>query len=1193
MKKSISLLFIFFLFQLNCASREFKSVHATDSSANLSPAEKIKYKEAVQIVNQGNKEFQLGHYKEAIAISEKSFETFPTAEGYYLSGVSYHKLGKNEKAVQELEAGRAIDSKNQQILITLALVKTTLGEEEEALSIYEDLAKYYPKEPVYVFKKAVQEKALAKYDVSLASFKSIDPSTFPQKAELYSQLGDVSMKLKNYADAEKYFALASEASPNSESAKSNQSTVKTASYLENGNRAMVDKNYDKAIVEYTKASEVDTKNPSPLVFLANAFILKGDYRQGEISLNKSLKLNDEYQPSYETYSALYYREKRYKDSLTWAKKGIGQFPRSERLWNRQALAEWKLGDAKSAALSFRKATEINPKFIESDKNLSYLLIEEKRFRDAKNILLELSKKDSNSQNDYKKIILFCEQSELIEKGDRLLQLGKINDANKFYSQALKLNPNEPSVHNAFGRSYFLLNAKTKSEASFQKALSLDKENLPALIGLIRIFSSRKEHGKEKEYLAKLNALTEGDPTAGILVARLKEDNGDMKGAETAYLELKKKYPEDPAISYRLASLYFKMAVDKNSKEEYESALSYLKKAEKENPKFPDIAATEKVIHENLKFDSVLPIIKQANQFYDRKKFKDAAELYNEGYLKTNKPTLLVKVAECYVGMGEEEKALNLLEASASKEKTGFTDFREAINSYYFSKGDAIKAEKGFQNILIENPNSFYSYYKLGLIELSRKNFDKAIENIDKSLILNYNFPAGNVAKGVAYHKKGDVKQAKEEFNRAMDKEPGLDIASYNIGILFFNQDMDTEARKIFHELNKKNPDFSESYHQLSYLDFKQGKYQPAEENILKALSIERNPAYLYAYLRILESKKDKAKWKTIAREMNEKFPSSPYTSKLRSDAFQDDPLYFQAHDVLGDIVSQPILVGDLLVSNYGTSLVASDVRSRSRKWRTVLKEKFETILFDLRLFGANEKSIVKWDMESGSEVERVSLNLKKGSQFSSFVNKDGNFVVISHNEKSTSLTSFDYRLKRINQKSYNGNFNILVSPDQKEILAWDKYGNSIRWEGSLQEDFPKLPNWNKSTGIVKSKIEKATWIDGEPVLVSREGILKNGSFKSWGFPVESIHLKTESILLRSDDSIFEWKNGTTEELKFAKGMKDIIPVTDGYISWDIKNQVRFHKPDGTTIAMTKAPSDWSKASADLSTLFYQGLDRSK
>jgi tetratricopeptide (TPR) repeat protein len=1193
MKHIIILTITLFILNSNCASREFKSTKTNDAQSNLTPAEKLKYKQAVQVVNQGNKEFQVGKYKESLSLAQKSFDTFPTSEGYYLAGVSNQKLGKNEAAANDLEAGRAIAPKNEQILITLALVKTTLGEEEEALSIYEELAQSYPKEPVYVFKKAVQEKALTKYPESLKSFKSINPDTFPQKAELYSQLGDVSMKLKNYSEAEKYFSLAEKESPNSSSLKSNKSTVKTASYLENGNKAMAAKDYNLAVEEYTKASKVDVKNPSPLVFLANAYILKSDFRNAEASLNKSLKLNEDYQPSYETYSALYYKERRYKDSIAWAKKGLSAFPKSERLFNRLGLAEWKLGDLKSATLSFRKASEINPKFVESDKNLSYLLMEDKRFRDSKLVLQSLIKKDPASTAEYDKIILFCEQSELIEKGDKFLSTGKISDANRLYAQSLKLNPNEPSVHNAYGRSYFISNYKTKAEASFQKTLSLDAENIPALIGLIRIYSSRKDAKNEKAALTKLNSLTEGDPTAGILVARLKEDEGDMKAAELSYLSLKKQYPDNPAVSYRLASLYFKNAVDKNSDEKYDEALAYLKKASKEDPNFPGIASTEKVIQENKKFDTILPLIKKANLSYDRKNFKEAAELYNSAYQKTNKPTLLVKVAECYVGMGEEEKALNLLEASARKEKTGFTDFREAIYSYYFSKGETAKAEKGFRDLLVENPASFYSYYKLGLIEMSRKNYDKAIENIDKALVLNYNFSAGNVAKGVAFYRKGDNKTAKEEFNRAMDKDPTLDIASFNIGILFFNQDMDKEARKVFQELSKKNPEFSESFHQLSYLDFKEGKIDSAEKNILKALKIDRTPAYLYAYLKILETKKDKKNWQMIAREMNEKYPSSSFTNKIQSDAFQDEPLYFQSHATLGKLISKPILIGDTMISNYGTSLVATDVRSKSRKWRTESSQKYETLVTDLRLYAANAFSLAKYDIESGQELAKVSTNLPKTSRLASFESIQGKLMLATHQDKQTFVRIYSSELKLESETNFVGNFYISASPDQKSFFLWDSSGKFHATEGTIAGVFSSEVNWVKTTDSGNTKFTASKWINENPYLLSKDGYMDDGVFNKWEIPIDSFQIESASVLLKSKDRFYEWKGSKLNEISFAKGMVSILPIEKGYITWDKLNQVRLHNESGAILAQTKAPSDWSKSNTDLATLYSQGLDLSK
>ncbi|WCL50201.1 tetratricopeptide repeat protein [Leptospira sp. GIMC2001] len=1204
MKLSIQHLIIVSILGLivNCSSREFRTTKDSGQSvkATLSPEEKVKYDRALQIVNQGNREFQKSNFKESLKLATTALENFPVSEGYYLAGVSNYKMGKNEEAASDLEVGRKIDPKNEQILITLALVKSTLGDEESSLEIYNELIQFYPEEPIYSFRKGIQEKGLGKYTESLTTFKSINPEKFPQKTELYSQLGDVSMKLKNYKEAENYFALAEKNSPDSKSLKANTSSVKTASYLEKGNNAMASKNYDIAVAEYSKAVKNEPKNASPLVFLANAQILQSDYRGGEANLNKALQLNDEFVPAYEAYSALFYREKKYPQSLTWAVKGLKVAPKSEALWNRQGLAQWKMGDNKSAALSFRKATEINPKFMEAERNLGFLLIEEKRFRNAKLTFNNLITRDPSNAEQHKKTALFCDQLELIEKGDRFLPQGKIRDAKREYDKALTLNQEEPAVWNAFGRMHFIEGNSAKTVSSYNRSLTIDNDNIPALQGMIRHYSKSKDKAKEKFYLARLEKLTEGDATTGILIGRLKEDSGDLAGAEKTYLDLRKKFPDDDAVPFRLGVLYYKMAVEKNTEEKYDEALSYLKKAEKENPNLPDIAETERVIKENRKFDEVLPTIRKANTLYDRKKFKEASALYNEAFVKSGKPNLLVKVAECMVGMGEEEKAMSLLENAAKNNKGSSSDFQEAMYSFLLQKGEVEKAEKGFYKILSENEGSFYSYYKLGLIEMGRKNYDKSISLLDKSLILNYNFPAGNVAKGVVYYRKGDPKVAKEEFDRAMEKDDGLDIASYNIGILFFNQSMDKEARKVFQELAKKNPDFAESYHQLSYLDFKEGKIASAEKNILKALDIERTPAHLFAYARILEAKKDSNRWKSVARELTENYPSSQYAAKLKAAAFKDEPIYFQNHGIQGTLASDPIFVGDMMIANYGSSIVATNSASKTRIWRSQVNENYQHLATDMRLYGVSSKSITSWNLEDGEIAGRKEHGFPKDAKFVFSTNTGDEIILAYQSSTTTVFQTWSYELDKKKEVIVPGSWNFVYNSVSQKILAWNKTNATILFDAKDTDDLvAKATNSSKNSKSNPNtkKPLLGSWIGDNAFLIFNNGYMNSsssGDFKSWKTSFDRAKVFGDSAILSNGNSFYSWNgNGEPTELSFAKGAKDVLPVDDGFIVWKSNDSAFYYDKLGKAIADTKVPQDWKDRRAEVSSLYIQALNRSK
>lgn len=1188
---------------IDCKTREFKvrdsQVRVADT---LSETERAKKSDALDIVNSGNREFQRGKYEESLSIGKKSLELFLTAEGYFLTGTSYSKLGKNEEAKQDLESASRLDPNNEQVMITLALVHTALGEDEDALRVYDDLSRKFPNEPIYAFRKAIQLKAMDRYEESLAILDSISVEDFPYKTEYYSQKGDVYLKLKNYKEAEKYLSLAEESSPDSKSLKATKSSIQTASHLENGNRAMTNKNYTLAVDEYSKATKVEPKNPSPLIFLANAYILKKEYPNAEKTLEKAVSINREFLPAYTTYSTLYYQEKKYNQSIQWADSGLKIFPRSPELYNRRGLARWKLADTRKAGLEFRKAIELEPSFFEAENNLAFLLMEEGRFGEAKQIFKGLSQKNPVNKEEYKRSTIFCQQSELIESGDRFLQQGKIKNAVRLYDQAKLLNPDEPSVWNAYGRTNFIIEKYPKSEANFSLAYSLDDRNIPALQGLIRLYSKTKAKAKERATIEKLEKLTAGDPLLQILMGRIKEDKGEYEAAEKAYLAVRKQNPENTDVSLRLGSLYYKMAVQKNTEEEYSKALALLQKAKKENPNISEITETERIIRENQKFTEILPTIKIANKLYDRKKFSEAIKHYQDAYKISTRPNLLVKVAECYVGMGEEERALTLLKNASQDSKTQSTDFKEAIYSFFLQKGEIEKAEKGFNEILTVNPGSYFSYYKLALIEMSRKNYDKSISLLDKSLILNYNFPAGNVAKGVVYYKKGDSKSAKQEFERAKTKDNELDVAIYNLGILYFNQDMDKEARKVFTDLLKTNPDSAEAYHQLSYLDFKEGNLNSAEKNILKALDLDRSPSYLFAYTKILESKKDESKWKDVAREITEKYPSTSYASRLKKEVFKDEPMYFQNLESTGVMVSEPLQVGDVLVANYGTSMVATDLQSKKRLWRIFTTDKNRFIDFDLNLYGGGDNWITSWDILTGDKLSSSKNAALKGYTIGFLgILPNGNLAVQYQDKDSSVLLLYSPRLEILNMRSIKGRYHIAKKPGEDLFSLWAEDG-SVLSSGDWRQVGKELTTINSKEPIISG-----TYNGSEFYLITKTGYYSDSKWSKWDHPVDAVFSSQGRYVFQVGEEFYDWKGGSNlGKLEFAESASSVLPVNNGYLVWkdsrktkssrskSSKSQKLFYYDSlGKEVADSLVPESWQKRSSDIIGVTIQDLSRSK
>lgn len=262
-------------------------------------------------------------------------------------------------------------------------------------------------------------------------------------------------------------------------------------------------------------------------------------------------------------------------------------------------------------------------------NLVFLLIAENRYKVARKEAESLK-----SESEKKQIISFIDVSEQIYEGDKHLRKGDTKGAKVFYEKAKKASSEEPSVYNAFGRLYFISGESKSSEENFKKALSIDKQNIPALQGLIRLYSSQKNQTLANQYTKELENLTGNDPSAAIVLGRTYEDKKEYEKAENVYKNLQKKFPNNEAVNFRLAMLYYKISLEENEKNNHDSALNWISKAEKLSKDIPEIAETRKTIQENQKFATVIPTIQKANKLFNMRQYEKAIPLYQDAFQKT-------------------------------------------------------------------------------------------------------------------------------------------------------------------------------------------------------------------------------------------------------------------------------------------------------------------------------------------------------------------------------------------------------------------------------------------------------------------------------------------------------------------------------------------------------------------------------
>lgn len=1153
----IVLVLIWGQFTIHCLSKDFRKSQTQDAILEKDSATREKLKRVSRFLNEGNSFFQKGNFEKSLEKANLAVNTYPTAPGYYLAGVSEYKLGKNRDALVSLKKGTDIDPENEQILLTLGIIYTAEGKNEDAIEVYGKLESLPVKDKYnYSFKKAVILKNQGKFEQSYETLKRIPAEEFAFPAQLNMQLGDAAVQLKKYEEAEIYFEEARKNNPELLSAKKSASITRVASALENGNQAMRKKNYKEAASHFQTAIQNDPKNPTPYIFLGNARILTGEYEAALKAFESSLALKSDYQEAISGIAAVHYKTGNYRKSVSVLEKSISLFPNNAIYQNQMGLNMKALGEPAKALVYFTRARELDSAFAEPVTNLVFLLIAENRYKAARKEAESLK-----SESEKKQIISFIDVSEQIYEGDKHLRQGDIKGAKVFYEKAKKASSEEPSVYNAFGRLYFISGDPKSSEENFKKALSINKQNIPALQGLIRLYSSQKNQNLVNQYTKELENLTGNDPSAAIVLGRTYEDKKEYEKAENVYKNLQKKFPNNEAVNFRLAMLYYKISLEENEKNNHDSALNWISKAEKLTKDIPEIAETRKTIQENQKFETVIPIIQKANKFFDTRQYEKAIPLYQEVFQRTGKLTLYIKIAECHLALGNEEKGISMLENPPPGTRNLQT--REAINAFLLRKGEIDKAEFGFKEILAKKPDSYYSHYQMGIIHLQRKKYEASIDSFDRSLLLNTDFVAARIGKGISMYHSGNKKLAKEEFETAMQQDSANELAPYNIGIILFNDNLYNEAIAIFKEIIQKNPEFSDAHYQISYIYYKRGDLEQAEKEIRKALDLERNEKNLFGLIRILSEQKTKianpAVKKEIlelGRELAEKFPASPHATQAERLVITDEdtPVILQSYQSRGKLIGIPVLINNSVILNYGTSVETLDKNRGIRLWRIQTKTPYKFLLADKRLVGISEKKLEIMDLKTGLILRETTLpagEVKKA-------NLSGENILIEvMSGKNSKIYSYSDQLELNGSIVFEGSFwagiksGVLFSVAQKDGIRTQIYDSSLkdlnvktvsqrgtgelRYLGSYEtgifflsgKKIVSIDN-EKSTSIDLPNDSASQFVVRSPYLWFRAGKtvyrVESNSLKVSSFTVEASDI--EGILPgKKDDGIVLFKSG--------------------------------------------------------------------
>lgn len=120
---------------------------------------------------------------------------------------------------------------------------------------------------------------------------------------------------------------------------------------------------------------------------------------------------------------------------------------------------------------------------------------------------------------------------LLQSGDAAMQATKLADAEKDYTQAVKLAPNDPRVHIALGNLYVFEHKPDQAQLEFMKVIDLNPDNAAAHVALGNLYLDQQQYSLAEEQYRAACALAPGRASYRLQLGDVLRKQNKMPQAE--------------------------------------------------------------------------------------------------------------------------------------------------------------------------------------------------------------------------------------------------------------------------------------------------------------------------------------------------------------------------------------------------------------------------------------------------------------------------------------------------------------------------------------------------------------------------------------------------------------------------------------------------------------------------------------
>ena len=161
----------------------------------------------------------------------------------------------------------------------------------------------------------------------------------------------------------------------------------------------------------------------------------------------------------------------------------------------------------------------------------------------------------------------------------LIKVKQYDGARAMLERASALKPDEPTVHDALGRSYLGMGNLDDAEASLKRALEINPRMVESLNNLGTVYFEAKDYEKAEKYFTEALRVNPKAAATRYNLARCYSRWGRYEKAEGEFEQLLKSTPDDAEALYELGEVYKKLGRREDAVRSYERARELTKSQE--------------------------------------------------------------------------------------------------------------------------------------------------------------------------------------------------------------------------------------------------------------------------------------------------------------------------------------------------------------------------------------------------------------------------------------------------------------------------------------------------------------------------------------------------------------------------------------------------------------------------------------